>query len=154
MSRASSARLDKLKHVPRGVSFSLPSRATARPWRVPLMIKSPLAVSAPRPGGFPLRLILSLSLLCVACPAATLPLAFESRGAQYLARGAGYSVTIDAGGAQFAWGRQSFAMQVLGADSHAHLEGLGRMPGHVTYMLGTTRGATYSLYSQVLCRGI
>ena len=101
-----------------------------------------------------MRLILSLSLLCVACPAATLPLAFESRGAQYLARGAGYSVTIDAGGAQFAWGRQSFAMQVLGADSHAHLEGLGRMPGHVTYMLGTTRGATYSLYSQVLCRGI
>jgi hypothetical protein len=27
--RASSARLDKLKHVQRGVSFSLPSRATA-----------------------------------------------------------------------------------------------------------------------------
>src|ERR1022692_376916 len=29
--RASFARLDKLKHVPRGVCFSLPRRATARP---------------------------------------------------------------------------------------------------------------------------
>ena len=29
---ASLARLDKLKHVPRGVCFSLPRRATARPF--------------------------------------------------------------------------------------------------------------------------
>jgi len=97
---------------------------------------------------------LLLCLACVAGGSSTMPLAFESHGAQYVARGAGYAMSIAYDGALLQWDRQSLQMRLAGADSHQRLEGVGRMPGRVTYMLGTTRGATYDLYSQVRCRNV
>lgn len=104
-----------------------------------------------------MRFIWSLVVLCllgVDGSSATLPLAFESHGARYVAHGSGYALNIAADGARLEWGSQSLRIETLDVDSHAHLEGLGRMPGHVTHLLGVGSGATYSLYSQVICRSI
>lgn len=68
--------------------------------------------------------------------------------------GAGYVLTVSAHAASFDWGRQSVGIEFVGARPDAHLEGIRRMPGHVTYMLGTTKGDTYSLYNQVASRGV
>ena len=102
-----------------------------------------------------MRPIFPVVVLCLAgvdVSHAAFPLAFESHGSRYVARGAGFAWNIAADGAVLQWGRQSLRIATLGADPHAHLEGLGRMPGHVTYMLGTTSGDTYNLYGQVRCR--
>ena len=100
-----------------------------------------------------MRPIWPLVVLCLAAHAA-LPLAFESHGSRYVARGAGFAWSVAPDGAVLEWSGQSLRIAILGADSHAHLEGLGRMPGHVTYMLGTTSAATYNLYGQVRCRSV
>jgi len=102
-----------------------------------------------------LRLLLCAAVATAAPLKSTLfPLAFESHASTYVAHGAGYSLTIAADGARLQWGGQSLRLQLFGADSHASLQGLERMPGHVTYLLGTSDGDTYNLYGQVLCRAI
>jgi hypothetical protein len=85
---------------------------------------------------------------------AAFPLAFEARGTRYVSRGTGYGLSVAPNEAVLEWGHAMLRMQVLGASSRARLEGLDRMPGRVTYMLGTSSGATYDLYGQVLCRSI
>jgi uncharacterized protein (TIGR03437 family) len=98
-----------------------------------------------------LRYILSVLLCFAGAHAATpaLPLAFEAHGAQFLLRGAGYTLHVDADGACFYWDRESLRMRLAGAVPHALAAGEDRMPGRVTYLLGTSRGDTYPLYREV-----
>jgi hypothetical protein len=108
----------------------------------------------------PLQSLWPRLLLCAAVATAAplkfplFPLAFESHASTYIAHGAGYSLTIAADGAQLQLGNQSLSLQLSGADSHASLHSLERMPGHVTYLLGTSHADTYNLYGEVLCRAI
>ena len=51
----------------------------------------------------------------------------RSAPARYVAHGPGYMLRIAAAGAVLAWGNKSLHIQLVGADSRAHLEGLDRM---------------------------
>jgi hypothetical protein len=80
---------------------------------------------------------------------ATLPLAFEARGASYVWRGSGYTLTIGADGARMDWDRQSLRMRLAAANPEARPQGEDRLPGRVTYLLGSAKGQTYDMYHAV-----
>ncbi|HUB78232.1 MAG TPA: hypothetical protein VMB03_05520 [Bryobacteraceae bacterium] len=95
-----------------------------------------------------LRYIFSLS-----CPGASL-LGIEARGAQYLARGASYSLSVYSHSAVLSLSGHSVTMSVAGQNANSLLEPLGHMAGRANYLIGNNIRASYGLYGSVEWRGI
>ena len=81
-------------------------------------------------------------------------LAFEARAGEYVARGAGYSLTVTSGGAVLRLHGRAVRMSVVGAKAKSSLDGLDRMPGKANYLFGRDVRASYDLYGRVRQRGI
>ena len=100
------------------------------PALVALVAAAPLLVAGALPG---------VRAASAAKPSPTLPVVFEERGADFLARGAGYQLQVSAQEAALQPTEGSaIRMRVAGADPAARLEGVGRR-GHVSYFLGRDR---------------
>jgi len=79
--------------------------------------------------------------------------AFEARGAEYLARGPGYALSVNARAAILKVNGAAVTMTLAGADPAASLQPFDRMPGRANYLIGADIRASYDLFGSVRLRG-